>query len=178
MNLMPSNKTLLMLVGVPGSGKSTWTDKMLLCAEIDFGAEALSRFEVVATDEILDIISDRYGMTYNQLFDSNSYKFAEALVDKVVDHAVSNPEITVVVWDQTNLSSKTRKKKLAKIPADWHKIAIVFPTPDGEEHKRRLDSRPGKKIPENVLKLMINTMQYPSVEEGFDDIVTAKEVAF
>jgi tRNA uridine 5-carbamoylmethylation protein Kti12 len=47
----------------------------------------------------------------------------------------------------------------------------VFPTPPEDELKRRLGSRPGKNIPDNVIKKMIKGFTLPTPEEGFDEIV-------
>jgi gluconate kinase len=53
---------------------------------------------------------------------------------------------------------------------DYRMIAVVFKIPDVEELERRLNSRPGKHIPNHVMKSMINGFQMPTVEEGFDEI--------
>jgi gluconate kinase len=49
-------------------------------------------------------------------------------------------------------------------------IAVVFRTPEPEEHSRRLASRPGKVIPDHVLQSMVSTFEIPTEEEGFDEI--------
>jgi predicted kinase len=76
---------------------------------------------------------------------------------------------TDIVWDQTNTTVKSRKSKLAKLP-DYEKIAVMFRTPDIVEHRRRLESRPGKDIPGNIMTVMINSLQEPTEEEGFKEI--------
>jgi predicted kinase len=76
-----------------------------------------------------------------------------------------------VVWDQTSTTIKSRKSKLATLP-DYHKIAIVFPTPDREELNRRLAGRVGKDIPKYVVDSMINNFEVPTRDEGFDEIWT------
>jgi tRNA uridine 5-carbamoylmethylation protein Kti12 len=43
----------------------------------------------------------------------------------------------------------------------------VFKTPDPEELSRRLASRPGKIIPEEIVQDMINKFEMPTLEEGF-----------
>jgi predicted kinase len=75
-----------------------------------------------------------------------------------------------VVWDQTNLTPKSRKSKLAMVPDHYKKIAVVFQTPEAAEWQRRLDSRPGKSIPQNILMGMASSMQMPGPDEGFDSI--------
>jgi hypothetical protein len=47
---------------------------------------------------------------------------------------------------------------------------VVFKTPEPEELERRLDSRPGKSIPWNVMQGMISGFKMPTLEEGFDEV--------
>ena len=53
---------------------------------------------------------------------------------------------------------------------DYEAIAIVFPTPDDTELRRRLKSRPGKVIPQRVIYQMKEHWQDPTLEEGFSEI--------
>jgi gluconate kinase len=46
----------------------------------------------------------------------------------------------------------------------------VFKTPEADELKRRLESRPGKSIPDHVIKSMIDNFEMPTEEEGFKEI--------
>jgi gluconate kinase len=64
---------------------------------------------------------------------------------------------------------------LIMIPDRYEKIAIVFPTPDEDELQRRLASRPGKTIPEYILGPMIESLEYPEMDEGFDSVLTWTE---
>ena len=77
-----------------------------------------------------------------------------------------------VIWDQTNLTPKSRKSKLDMVPDHYERIAVVFPTPDEAEWQRRLD-RPGKSIPQHILMGMRDSMKLPTEEEGFHEIITA-----
>lgn len=147
---------LYMLIGVPGSGKSTWT------ANQDFLADAT----VVSSDRYIDEEAERQGKTYNEVF--NDYvKIATKLMENHVLIAQANGKD--IVWDQTNTSVKSRKNKLAMLP-NYEKIAVMFRTPDAEELTRRLANRPGKSIPENVMRVMISSLVEPTEEEGFKEI--------
>jgi gluconate kinase len=53
---------------------------------------------------------------------------------------------------------------------NYEHIAVVFETPDRIELKRRLDSRPGKEIPDVVIEGMLASFEMPTAEEGFDEI--------
>jgi predicted kinase len=74
-----------------------------------------------------------------------------------------------IIWDQTSTTIASRKKKFDMLP-DYYKIAVVFPVPESEEHKRRLTSRPGKVIPQRVIIQMLGDYQPPTLKEGFDEI--------
>jgi predicted kinase len=65
----------------------------------------------------------------------------------------------------------TRAKKIRMLPS-YYKIAVVFKTPEPEELARRLASRVGKNIPQEVMETMIRQLaaEPPTKEEGFDEI--------
>ena len=74
-----------------------------------------------------------------------------------------------IIWDQTSMSIKSRKRKFQML-RDYEHIAVVFKTPEPDELKRRLDSRPGKNIPDHVMKSMMDNYDIPTEEEGFKEI--------
>jgi len=74
-----------------------------------------------------------------------------------------------IVWDQTSTTVSSRRKKFNMLP-DYEHIAVVFRTPDKQEHVRRLDSRPGKVIPDEIIQDMIDRFEMPTLEEGFVEI--------
>jgi predicted kinase len=143
-----------MLIGVPASGKSTWREQYE-------GTAA-----VISTDDIIEQTAAASGRTYNDAFKKN-IKFATEIANAKAKHAFATDED--VIWDQTNLTAKSRKPKLALVPEHYEKIAVVFLTPDEAEWQRRLD-RPGKSIPQNILMGMRDSMVFPDPEEGFDRI--------
>jgi gluconate kinase len=53
---------------------------------------------------------------------------------------------------------------------NYEHIAVVFKTPEKEELARRLASRPGKNIPEHVMRSMIENFDVPTEDEGFKEI--------
>lgn len=154
-------KTVYMLIGVPGSGKSTWVANQ----PFDW-----NKTVIASTDNYVDRIAKDQGKTYSDVFKS-AIKDAEANVVKTVSDAVANGYD--IIWDQTNTSAKARAGKLKTLPADYKKIAVVFQTPDQKEHQRRLASRPGKIIPPEVVGSMIKNFQMPTKAEGFDEIWNA-----
>jgi predicted kinase len=119
----------------------------------------------VSTDKLIELEAGRQGKTYNDVF-KDYIDTATKLMNADVLEAVA--EGKDIIWDQTNTGRKSRKAKLAMAPG-YHKIAVVFATPEKEEWQRRINSRPGKMIPEGVLKAMATGLQLPT-EDEFDEI--------
>jgi predicted kinase len=92
----------------------------------------------------------------------------ELMLDKVVWARELGKDI---IWDQTSCSIATRAKKIRMLP-DYYKIAEVFKTPSTNELNQRLDSRPGKNVPWEVVSSMAQKLEAEPVtqEEGFDEI--------
>jgi predicted kinase len=148
-----------MLIGVPGSGKSTWVNAQ------DWVKDCV----LVSTDKLIELEAGRQGKTYNDVF-KDYIDTATKLMNADVLEAVA--EGKDIIWDQTNTGRKSRKAKLAMMPG-YYKIAVMFATPEKEEWQRRINSRPGKMIPEGVLKAMAMGLQLP--EEGeFDEVWNAQ----
>ena len=148
--------TLYMLVGVPASGKSTW-------AKNNRG-NAL----VASSDDYIEKQAEKMGSTYNDVFDD--------YIKAANTHAIATAKKAFsdnmdLIWDQTNLTKNGRRNKLKMVPKDYKKVAVFFPTPHEDILKKRLGSRPGKNIPDYVMNSMIKTIEKPTSDEGFDDII-------
>lgn len=142
-----------MLIGVPGSGKTTWIKNNKHNAV------------VLSTDDKIETEAARVGKTYSEVFQSTIKQATSEMEADLVQAVKLRKDI---IWDQTNLTVKSRKSKLAKIPKDYKKIAVFFHVP--EDLRQRLASRPGKVIPEPIVLSMINQLEPPSKNEGFDEI--------
>lgn len=143
------------LVGVPGSGKSTWVSNQLWASECVY----------VSSDHFVEEEAERQGKTYNEVFKDYATKAVSLMLDKVIEAREAGKDI---IWDQTSVNVKSRKKKFSMLP-NYEHIAVVFPTPEPEEHARRLN-RPGKSIPKEILDSMINTFEMPTEEEGYKEV--------
>lgn len=154
-------KKLYVLVGVPGSGKSTWIKNQ----------EWAKGIPVVSTDHFIETYAAQQGKTYNEVFDEWMPKAVRLMANQVEICKANNTDI---IWDQTSTTIGARRKKLNMCP-EYYKIAVVFQTPDEEELQRRLNSRVGKAIPENVMRSMKDQLKNepPTLEEGFDEIWNA-----
>jgi predicted kinase len=155
-------KTCYILVGVPGSGKSTW---------LQANEDVLEYPVKLSSDEVIEDIADMFGYTYDEIF-KDVVAFANRVFLDRVDVASKNDFISVVL-DRTNMSKKTRAPFIRKFK-DFRKVAVVFPTPEQGEWDRRLASRPGKNIPKYILESMERNFQMPTVEEGFDEVIVVE----
>jgi predicted kinase len=150
--------TLYVMVGVPGSGKSTWIQR-----------QDLDSATVLSTDDYIESRARALGKTYTEMFESE-IKAAEQHLRLELTQAIGLYK--TIYWDQTNISVKSRAKKLASVPGRYKKIAVYFPTPL-EVVKQRLVDRAqatGKQIPAYVVHRMTQQLTPPTLSEGFDEI--------
>lgn len=147
---------LYVLVGVPGSGKSTWVANQTWAKDCVY----------VSTDEYVEKFARRMGKTYSEVFDEVMPRAVNLMTRAVIRAREQGKDI---IWDQTSVNVKSRKRKFNMLP-DYYAIAVVFKTPEKEELDRRLASRPGKTIPDHVVKSMSASFQMPTEDEGFKEI--------
>ena len=148
---------LVMLCGIPCSGKSTYVNKLLT---YEYWKDAI----ILSTDNYIEEQAKRLGMTYNEVFQDC---IDEATRQLEMSFVRAKEEGKRIIWDQTNLSIKTRKKKLIKVPSIYKRTAVWFQV-DLEEALKRNGTREGKFIPESILKRMYHQFEVPTLEEGFD----------
>ena len=148
---------LVMLCGIPCSGKSTYVNKLLT---YEYWENAI----ILSTDNYIEEQAKRLGMTYNEVFQDC---IDEATRQLEMSFVGAKEEGKRIIWDQTNLSIKTRKKKLTKVPSIYKRTVVWFQV-DLEEALKRNETREGKFIPESILKRMYHQFEVPTLEEGFD----------
>jgi len=154
---MDKNK-LYVLIGVPGSGKSTWINNQEWAKDCTYAS----------TDEFVEEWAKTVGKTYSEVF---AEYMPIAVVKMLARVAGGRDEGKDIIWDQTSCSISTRAKKIKMLP-NYYKIAVVFKTPPTAELIKRLDSRPGKEIPWNIVSDMAQKLETepPTLDEGFDEI--------
>jgi predicted kinase len=163
MKLNDIKPKIYIMIGLPGSGKSTWIRTHLKNED----------FILVSSDDIIDTIAAEQGITYSEAFKS-SIGFATGEMKRIFDDAVKQNKN--IVWDQTNVSKKKRKGILNKVPNNYKKIAVVFETEDAviaQRLKTRAEET-GKHIPSHVVDSMAKSWQSPTKEEGFDEIIKVR----
>ena len=148
------------LIGVPASGKSTWYKNQ------DWFGEDKKDHKYVSTDEHVEGYAQDQGKTYSEVFEEY---MPTAIRQMMVNVNMADVFQLDVVWDQTSTTVKSRARKFNALP-NYEHIAVVFNTPDLEELKLRLASRPGKEVPWDVVQSMIDNFEMPTLEEGFTEI--------
>jgi len=144
------------LIGVPGSGKSTWIKNQIW----------MLGMHVASTDIFVEDYAKKQGKTYSEVFDEYMPTAVNLMAEQVIFCRNNSLD---VIWDQTSTTVESRKRKFNMLP-DYEHIAIVFRTPDEEELSRRLSGRPGKNIPDHVVRSMIENFVMPTEAEGFKEI--------
>lgn len=147
---------LYVLVGVPGSGKSTWVAN-----------QQWKNTVFISTDKFIDEYAQSVGKTYSDVFDEYMPNAIKMMTAEVIEARRTGKDI---VWDQTSTSRGARARKLNMLKG-YEAIAVVFKTPEQKELIRRLGNRPGKNIPDHVMKQMINNFTMPTRDEGFNKII-------
>lgn len=160
MNLKNIKKPfVIILIGPPLSGKSTWI------------RNNFPDVEVISRDEIL---MEVYGSrNYTEAFNNVDQKE----VDKVLESRFrrANQEKKNVIVDMTHMGSKRRKMNLNYFSDDYYKIGVIFPILSDEEYERRNQKRKeeeNKDIPFHVIKRMISQYQHIREDENFDKVVS------
>lgn len=154
-----------MLVGAPGSGKSTWTRNFL--------SKTSDEYVIISSDDIIVEWSKLLdpNCTYSDAFRKVDYKAVQKELNIRLAAAIA--DMKNIIWDQTNMSSKSRMGRVSRIPKVYRKTCVVFKL----EHDvlfQRLEKRAreeGKHIPERVVKDMLANFEEPVKSEGFDQII-------
>lgn len=148
---------VLILCGIPTSGKSTYVEKL---KKLSYWKDAV----ILSTDNYIEQYAKSVGKTYNEVFDD---VISDASRELEMELNWSKSKGRNIIWDQTNLSVKTRRKKLSKLPSIYKRGAVYFEI-SLEEALERNKHREGKFIPESILKRMYHQFEKPTISEGFD----------
>lgn len=156
--------TVFVMVGLPGSGKSTYLN---FVDDPEFGDTVF----VYSTDNYIEKQAKMNLMSYSRAFKDNIGP-ATKYMDETLALAIK--EGVDVYWDQTNMSSKKRISILSRFPKHYRKVCICrVPPRNAEEWKeldRRILSRNGKFIPSHIIESMADSYVEPTLEEGFDEV--------
>lgn len=152
-----------MLCGIPTSGKSTYVKQLKDTKE-------WSDAVVLSTDNYIEREAVSLCKTYNEIFE-DAIKEAEQALQQDLKNAIRSG--LDLIWDQTNLTSKARTRKLKIIPGSYECSCAYFVI-DLEEALKRNKTRDSKFIPESILKQMYSQFETPTINEGFNDVKEIK----
>jgi predicted kinase len=152
---------VIILIGPPLSGKSTWI------------RENFPTTEVISRDEI---VMEVYGSkNYTEAFKSVDQKEVDkVLAQRFLD---ANKEKKNVIVDMTHMASKRRKQNLNYFTDDYYKLGVIFPILSDDEYERRNQKRieeENKDLPMGIVKSMISSYQPVMIDEGFNKLITLK----
>ncbi|KAI7730869.1 hypothetical protein M8C21_032616, partial [Ambrosia artemisiifolia] len=165
------NSELIMMVGLPASGKTTWAERWVK-------DHPEKRYILLGTNLALDqmkvpglLRKQNYGECFDRLMDR-----ATAIFNTLLARASRRPCNLII--DQTNVYKSARKCKLQPF-ANFQKIAVVaFSRP--EDLKARSEKRfreTGKEVPAEAVNEMIanfvlpGSKDVPGSDEYFDQVV-------
>lgn len=152
------NSELIILIGLPGSGKSYWRANFLTNNK---------DYEVASSDDIIDALCLKDNITYSEGFDKFIKQADKEFKEKVENFFKTKNNFII---DRTNMSEKSRKDYLNKAKLNNYKVrAVVFSVSDAILNDR-LKKREGKNIPSYVISTMKKSYQRPSLDEGFTNI--------
>jgi len=156
---------LIMLIGLPRSGKSTWRKTFRRHHEL-MGSEYKS-LHTLSTDDYIERKCTLSGENYNESFEKYITDAQRDLYEELKIVTAYNGDI---IWDQTNLTVTSRAKKLRKIPAHYYRIAVYFPKQLRYVLKNNASTKPSRQIPESVIRRMFAQLEPPQLTEPFDEI--------
>src|SRR6185312_10269829 len=146
-----SRPTIIVLVGLPGSGKSTYAGKL--------GATAL------ASDEIRRLLSD-------DATNQNIHRRVFAILRRLLKHRIELRR-PVTYIDATNLTPHERRAyiKMADL-YDCEIEAIFFDVPVEECQRRNRERH--RVVPDEAIAEMAQRLIRPSIEEGFTRVTVIR----
>ena len=159
------NPVLYILIGPPGSGKSTWREDRIR------ESEAKGRqITTVSSDDIIDAYAAEHSISYTEAFGRIDQKAIKKAVNEKFDDSVRTG-LDVIV-DRTNMTVGARASFLSRTPKAYRKVGVVFQI-DRLVLDQRLATRAeatGKSIPKDVVDDMLSKYEQPEMG-AFDEII-------
>ncbi|TWT05405.1 AAA family ATPase [Planococcus sp. CPCC 101016] len=142
----------IMLIGLPGSGKTTYARSLL---------QSDKRWIHLSSDEI----AQRNRLSCNSTNNQNTF---EAMYQETAFHLENGNN---VIYDATNLASKRRKSLLNRIEKFQPETeALVFLTPYKVLKSRNSLRQDKERVPDSVMERYIRAFQLPRKDEKFNSI--------
>lgn len=150
--------TILLLCGLPGSGKSTFAKEI---------SKRMNKVKIISRDEIRFSIlkeGEKYFAHEKEVFNT--------FINEI-NKAYNSGLYEIIIVDATHLTYKSREKVLNKIErlSKFHTIAVFFETPY-EKCVKRNNNRTGLyKVPSETLHNMYLSLELPNpYKEKFNSV--------
>ena len=155
-----------MLIGLPGSGKSTWIKNF-------FAKGVSTQYAIISSDDLLMQWAQRDGVSYDEIHATHATDAGTAIYGKMLGCIKGRYSMII---DQTNMTKAIRESKLSAFPPEYKKIAVVLQVPmdvvlSRQQNHDRLDV--GKTIPREVTDLFAEQYEPPE-ETEFDEIIVVE----
>lgn len=144
----------IMLTGIPGCGKSTFAAEY---KEYD------PNVIIISSDEVRKEI---YGDINDQLHNKEVFILIENLIIYNLEHGND------VIFDATNIYKRERRKLLQKLPENVKKTVYAFNTCLNDCIERNANR--DRVVPNDVLFRMYSKYKFPTIDEGWDQIIEVK----
>ena len=143
---------LYVTVGLPGCGKTTWTQNFI---------KTHKNVIVICLDNIRKELygCETYFGNWNEIENQVNILFKKAI-----------EENKYIIYDATNYSAKYRKRVLKKMTCDKYIKTAVFFRYDIDKSLRQNNMRK-RHVPEDSIISMAKKASIPQIEEGFDNII-------
>ena len=155
------------MVGVSGSGKSTWVNSH-------------KEYVVCSTDSIIEQLAQSMGVSYTEAFNyiQNKKKFdyiTTKFFEKIHECILNDKDFVI---DRTHLKRNIRISLINELRTfaienkkHLELFAVSFELPKNTIFERLKNrEKTGKFIPKEVILEQINSFDIPTIDEGFDEI--------
>jgi predicted kinase len=110
---------LYVLMGLPGSGKTTWRNR--------FVAEREGTAHAVARDDVVEEVAAIHDITYREAWANFSKTIDKEFRRRLTEAFTLGKDVVV---DNTNLTAKVRRRIFSRVPEDWEKVGVIFDVPE------------------------------------------------